>query len=61
MQSEDYRRIYMACLQMAEFTNVPQERARWRAMAMTCLKRANELEDEPVTRDSVTCSSHHDQ
>jgi hypothetical protein len=46
MNAKQYRRIYVECLKMADVSNAPKERLRWWAIAMTCLKRANELDDE---------------
>jgi hypothetical protein len=42
MHSEEYRRLYIACVEMAKHSNVPDVRARWWAMATDCFNRATE-------------------
>jgi hypothetical protein len=43
MSYDEYRRLHVACLDMAKQASVPEMRARWRAMAESWLRRATEL------------------
>jgi hypothetical protein len=36
MVSDEYRRLYAACLTMAQQSNSPDARARWLALAKDC-------------------------
>ena len=36
MHSDEYRRLYAACLTMAEQSHSPDARARWLALAKDC-------------------------
>jgi hypothetical protein len=36
MHPDEYRRVYAACLTMAEQSNSPDARARWLALAKDC-------------------------
>jgi hypothetical protein len=45
MSYDEYRRLHVACLDMARQSSLPDVRARWLAMADVWLRRAIELRD----------------
>jgi hypothetical protein len=52
MHSDEYRRLYAACLTMAEQSHSPDARARWLALAKDC---ENLLRGSSNERRSKTC------
>ena len=52
MHSEEYRRIFAACLEMADLSNVPEDRARWKAIALAAYRSATELPEAPASDDA---------
>jgi len=49
MTYDEYRRLHLACLDMARQTSLPDVRARWLAMADAWLKAAIDLRESSVT------------
>jgi hypothetical protein len=52
MRSDEYRRIHAVCLDMAKQSSVREVKARWLAMAETCLKLATEFPQNAISRAS---------
>ena len=52
MNYEEYRRLHLACLDMARQTGLPEVRARWLAMADAWLKISIDLRESSVTADA---------
>ena len=50
MNSGEYRRIYVACLAMAEDSKTSDVRARWQAVARACFERAMDRQEKAVKR-----------
>jgi len=49
MSHDEYRRLHLACLDLARQTSLPDVRARWLAMAEAWLKVAIDLRESSVT------------
>jgi hypothetical protein len=61
MSYDEYRRLHVACLDMARQADIPDTRARWLAMADAWLSRAAELRHSTggaKRRDAVTPRLH---
>jgi hypothetical protein len=55
MRSDEYRRLYAACLTMAQQSELPNVQARWLTMAQAWLNRADEM--RPKKANKIDCSN----